>query len=283
MTSVMASARSCVDRCSLRCRGDDPPRRRRGTRGDRAGRCGRVGRRRHAVDAAVTMMLVSCAAETIFTGLGGGGFATVYDAEPAIAPASTSSSACPGWGAAARDAGVPIEVIFVGQAMPYEIGPPTVAVPGVPAGAYHLWRRWGRLPWADVVAPGRLASSGHSLPGRPCRTAAAGGTGLSGRRRGGGLRAAGWIAAAGRRPVAAPRSPERVRPAGRGPGRFLPRGVRRRRCGRGGRSGALDPTTWSRTAWSSPRRGRRPSADSACSPAATTSTTSSPRWRRRPR
>ena len=33
-----------------------------------------------AVDAAVAMMLVSCAAETIFTGLGGGGFATVYDA-----------------------------------------------------------------------------------------------------------------------------------------------------------------------------------------------------------
>ena len=30
--------------------------------------------------AAVAMMLVSCAAETIFTGLGGGGFATVYDA-----------------------------------------------------------------------------------------------------------------------------------------------------------------------------------------------------------
>ena len=33
-----------------------------------------------AVDAAVAMMLVSCAAEAIFTGLGGGGFATVYDA-----------------------------------------------------------------------------------------------------------------------------------------------------------------------------------------------------------
>ena len=31
---------------------------------------------------------------------------------------------------------------FVGQPMPYEIGPATVAVPGVPAGAHHLWRRW---------------------------------------------------------------------------------------------------------------------------------------------
>ena len=34
----------------------------------------------HAVDAAVAMMLVSCATEMIFTGLAGGGFATVYDA-----------------------------------------------------------------------------------------------------------------------------------------------------------------------------------------------------------
>ena len=31
----------------------------------------------NAVDAAVAMMLVSCAAETIFTGLAGGGFATL--------------------------------------------------------------------------------------------------------------------------------------------------------------------------------------------------------------
>ena len=35
----------------------------------------------NAVDAAVAMMLVSCAAETIFTGLAGGGFATLYDAD----------------------------------------------------------------------------------------------------------------------------------------------------------------------------------------------------------
>ena len=114
----------------------------------------------HAVDAAVTMMLVSCAAETIFTGLGGGGFATVYDAETRTVRCVDFFVSVPGLGGGRAGPGVPIEVIFVGQAMPYEIGPPTVAVPGVPAGAYHLWRRWGRLPWADVVAPGRVASLG---------------------------------------------------------------------------------------------------------------------------
>ena len=56
--------------------------------------------------------------------------------------------------------GTDIEVIFVGQRVPYEIGPATVAVPGVPAGAHHLWRHWGRLPWADVVGPGLQASYG---------------------------------------------------------------------------------------------------------------------------
>jgi gamma-glutamyltranspeptidase / glutathione hydrolase len=114
-----------------------------------------------AVDAAVGMMLVSCAAETIFTGLGGGGFATCYDH-------GTDEVACvdffvsvPGLDGKHRSSGTAIEVMFVGQQMPYEIGPATVAVPGVPAGALHLWRRWGRLPWVDVVKPGlHVASEG---------------------------------------------------------------------------------------------------------------------------
>jgi gamma-glutamyltranspeptidase / glutathione hydrolase len=118
----------------------------------------------HAVDAAVAMMLVSCAAETLFTGLAGGGFATVYDAETRMVRCVDFFVSVPGLGGGQPTAGIPIEVIFVGQAMPYEIGPPTVAVPGVPAGALHLWRRWGRLPWADVVAPGREASLGTPFP-----------------------------------------------------------------------------------------------------------------------
>ncbi len=118
----------------------------------------------HAVDAAVTMMLVSCAAETIFTGLGGGGFATVYDATDRTTSCVDFFVSVPGLSGGRSGPGTPIEIVFVGQAMPYEIGPPTVAVPGIPAGAHYLWRRWGRLSWPEVVAPGRAASLGTPFP-----------------------------------------------------------------------------------------------------------------------
>ena len=117
-----------------------------------------------AVDAAVAMMLVSCAAETIFTGLSGGGFATVVDAASGQVTCVDFFVAVPGLDGTSPGSGTAIEVTFVGQPIPYEIGPATVAVPGVPAGAHHLWRRWGRLPWVDVVAPGLQASYGTPLP-----------------------------------------------------------------------------------------------------------------------
>ena len=114
----------------------------------------------NAVDAAVAMMLVSCAAETIFTGLAGGGFATLYDATRRQVRCVDFFVSVPGLGGKRPKPGTDIEVIFVGQSMPYEIGPATVAVPGVPAGAHLLWQHWGRLPWADVVGPGLQASYG---------------------------------------------------------------------------------------------------------------------------
>jgi gamma-glutamyltranspeptidase/glutathione hydrolase len=118
----------------------------------------------NAVDAAVAMMLVSCAAETIFTGLGGGGFATVYDAASGRVRCIDFFVAVPGLGGRPSGPKIAIEINFVGQRVPYEIGPATVAVPGVPAGALHLWRNWGRLPWPDVVEPGLQASYGTPFP-----------------------------------------------------------------------------------------------------------------------
>jgi gamma-glutamyltranspeptidase / glutathione hydrolase len=117
-----------------------------------------------AVDAAVAMMLVSCAAETIFTGLGGGGFATVYDATNTQVRCLDFFVGVPGLGGKRPSPATSIEVIFIGQHVPYEIGPATVAVPGVPAGAHYLWQRWGRLPWAAVTTPGREASYGTPFP-----------------------------------------------------------------------------------------------------------------------
>ena len=116
------------------------------------------------MDAAVAMMLVSCAAETIFTGLGGGGFATVYDAASGRVRCIDFFVAVPGLGGRSSGPKIAIEINFVGQQVPYEIGPATVAVPGVPAGALHLWRNWGRLPWLDVVEPGLQASYGTPFP-----------------------------------------------------------------------------------------------------------------------
>ena len=113
-----------------------------------------------AVDAAVSMMLVSCASETIFTGLGGGGFATVYDAATTQVRSLDFFVAVPGLGGKRPSPATSIEVIFIGQQVPYEIGPATVAVPGVPAGAHYLWQRWGRLPWSTVTAAGLEASYG---------------------------------------------------------------------------------------------------------------------------
>ena len=117
-----------------------------------------------AADAAAAMVLTSCAAETLFTGLGGGGFAIHHEAATGQTRCLDFFVSIPGLGGRTPGRGQPIEVVFVGQAIPYEIGPPTVAVPGIPAGVLHLWRRWGRLHWAEVVAPGRAASLGSVFP-----------------------------------------------------------------------------------------------------------------------
>ena len=106
-----------------------------------------------AADAAVAMMLTACVAETVFTGLAGGGFATYYDAGSGETTCLDFFVAVPGLGG--RRGAVPEEIAidFGGQLVPYSVGPSTVAVPGIPAGAAALHRRWGRLPWKDVCAP----------------------------------------------------------------------------------------------------------------------------------
>ncbi|UWZ44383.1 gamma-glutamyltransferase [Dactylosporangium matsuzakiense] len=119
-----------------------------------------------AADAAVAAMLTSCVAESVLTGIAGGGFATFYEA-------STGSTTCldffcsvPGLEATRAAAPMePIAVSFGGVPQRYEIGASSVGVPGVPAGAGALHSRWGRLPWTQVVSPARsLARAGALLP-----------------------------------------------------------------------------------------------------------------------
>ena len=101
------------------------------------------------------------------TGLAGGGHALHVDARRAVATTVDFFCAVPGRG---RPAGAPagrtrlVGIGFGEHVVPYEVGAGSVAVPGVGPGLDLLWRRWGRLPWTELVAPARrLADVGVEL------------------------------------------------------------------------------------------------------------------------
>jgi gamma-glutamyltranspeptidase/glutathione hydrolase len=127
-----------------------------------------------AADAAVAAVLTCCVAETIYTGLGGGGFATYFDAATGEVTCLDFFVAVPGTDGD-RQSGpmIAVDVFFGGMPQVYSIGAASVAVPGVPAGMGEVHRRWGRLPWTDVVAPAaELARTGVVLPAAQARTLA---------------------------------------------------------------------------------------------------------------
>ena len=106
-----------------------------------------------AADAAIAMVLASCVAETVFTGIGGGGYATYYDASTKTTSCLDFFVAVPGMAGKKHVPPTEITIDFGGQLVPYAVGASTVAVPGVPAGLEALHQRWGRWPWRDLVAP----------------------------------------------------------------------------------------------------------------------------------
>jgi gamma-glutamyltranspeptidase/glutathione hydrolase len=106
-----------------------------------------------AADAAVAMVLTSCVAETVFTGIAGGGFAVYVDGATGETTCVDFFVAVPGLGGSRGHVPEEIEIDFGAQVVPYAVGAPTVAVPGTPAGAAHIHQRWGRLTWDEVVAP----------------------------------------------------------------------------------------------------------------------------------
>ncbi|MEV6343307.1 gamma-glutamyltransferase [Actinoplanes sp. NPDC051851] len=138
-----------------------------------------------AADAAVGAVLACCVAETIYTGLGGGGFATYFDSRTGQVTCLDFFVAVPGLdGDRKPEPMVAVDVFFGGLPQMYSIGGASVAVPGVPAGLGEVHKRWGRLSWAEVVEPAAgLARTGVLLPAehaatlRSCATALAYGEG----------------------------------------------------------------------------------------------------------
>jgi len=119
-----------------------------------------------AVDAAVAAGLASCVAETVMTGLLGGGHALVFDAASGTARNLDCFCAVPGLGVEPSEPELlRLEVPFGAELVHYAVGPASCAVPGVPAGLGELWRAHGTVPWARLVEPAlRLARDGVEMP-----------------------------------------------------------------------------------------------------------------------
>jgi gamma-glutamyltranspeptidase / glutathione hydrolase len=119
-----------------------------------------------AADAAVAACLASCVAETVMTGLLGGGHAIYYDASTGRARNLDCFVAVPGLGAESREAElIELRVPFGAELVHYAVGPASCGVPGLPAGLAVLWEEHGTLPWSRLVEPAlRLAEDGVEFP-----------------------------------------------------------------------------------------------------------------------
>jgi gamma-glutamyltranspeptidase / glutathione hydrolase len=115
-----------------------------------------------AADAVVAASLASCVAETVMTGLLGGGHAIHLDAATGVVRNLDCFVSVP------SGTGAPMEelpVAFGEEIVPYAIGASSCAVPGLPAGLDALWSAHGSLPWGRLVEPAlRLAREGVPMP-----------------------------------------------------------------------------------------------------------------------
>lgn len=113
-----------------------------------------------AADAAVGACLASCVAETVMTGLLGGGHAIHWDGE-AVRNLDGFCAVPRGRGGELTQLAVP----FGAELVHYAIGAASCAVPGVPSLLGELHRAYGRLPWPELCAPAlRLARAGVAMP-----------------------------------------------------------------------------------------------------------------------
>jgi gamma-glutamyltranspeptidase/glutathione hydrolase len=117
----------------------------------------------NAADAAIAASLASCVAETVMTGLLGGGHAAVFwDGSVRMLDFFV---AVPGLGAQRREVELEhLEVPFGTELIHYAVGIGSCGVPGVLPGLDELWRAYGSLPWPRLVEPAlRLAREGVEM------------------------------------------------------------------------------------------------------------------------
>ncbi|MBV8561735.1 MAG: gamma-glutamyltransferase, partial [Actinobacteria bacterium] len=118
----------------------------------------------NAVDACVAAAFVSWVCESMLTGPGGGGFMLVHDAAAGRTTLLDFFVAVPRERSADEET-LALAVDFDGDAQQvFHTGPAAVAVPGTALGLEEAQRRFGSLPWAELVAPAaRLARDGVEL------------------------------------------------------------------------------------------------------------------------
>jgi gamma-glutamyltranspeptidase / glutathione hydrolase len=107
----------------------------------------------NAVDAVVAAGVASWVCESPLTGPGGGGFMLVHRARDRSKRLLDFFVTVPSGGADAAAMNA-VDVAFDSQTrQPFLIGPASVAVPGVAAGLELAHRRFGSLPWHELVTP----------------------------------------------------------------------------------------------------------------------------------
>ena len=107
----------------------------------------------NAVDAAVAAGFASWVTESLLTGAGGGGFMLVHRARDHSTRLLDFFVSVPSGGADPATMNA-VDVPFDSETTQiFLIGPASVAVPGTPRGLEEAHRRFGALPWRELVAP----------------------------------------------------------------------------------------------------------------------------------
>src|SRR5579871_928795 len=122
----------------------------------------------NAVDACVAAAFAASVCESFLTSPGAGGFMLVARARDRSVRLADFFVSSPGLGLSRRRGGS-MQMIDVGfgdnpTTQPFLIGPASVAVPGMVPGLEAVHRRFGSLPWRELLAPAvELARGGVEL------------------------------------------------------------------------------------------------------------------------